>query len=122
MAFSTNPINGHARSSTRRQCSSNGTHCKRATLSSSAWPTADSVRVGDPSFIGPVLAGVFAWAGLYLRWAVECTHPRAEVNYARRPKRLRMNSISYKLAEGVHGRWPDRQGSIWIGNLIYKEL
>jgi hypothetical protein len=29
--------------------------------------TATNVRVGDPSFIGPVLAGVFVWAGLYLR-------------------------------------------------------
>ena len=29
--------------------------------------TATNVRVGDPSFIGPVLAGVFAWAGLWLR-------------------------------------------------------
>jgi hypothetical protein len=29
--------------------------------------TATNVRVEDPSFIGPVLAGVFAWAGLYLR-------------------------------------------------------
>ena len=29
--------------------------------------TATSVRLGDPSFIGPVLAGVFVWAGLYLR-------------------------------------------------------
>jgi hypothetical protein len=28
---------------------------------------ATNVRVGDPSFIGPVLAGVFVWAGLYLR-------------------------------------------------------
>jgi hypothetical protein len=29
--------------------------------------TATNVRVGDPSFIGPILAGVFVWAGLYLR-------------------------------------------------------
>ena len=29
--------------------------------------TATNVRVGDPSLIGPVLAGVFVWAGLYLR-------------------------------------------------------
>jgi hypothetical protein len=29
--------------------------------------TATNVRVGDPSFIGPVLAGVFVWAGQYLR-------------------------------------------------------
>ena len=29
--------------------------------------TATNVRVGDPSFIGPVIAGVFVWAGLYLR-------------------------------------------------------
>ena len=29
--------------------------------------TATNVRVGDPSFIGPVLAGFFVWAGLYLR-------------------------------------------------------
>ena len=29
--------------------------------------TATNVRVGDPSFIGPVLAGVFLWAGLFLR-------------------------------------------------------
>jgi len=29
--------------------------------------TATNVRVGDSSFIGPVLAGVFVWAGLYLR-------------------------------------------------------
>jgi hypothetical protein len=29
--------------------------------------TATNVRVGDPSFIGPVLAVVFVWAGLYLR-------------------------------------------------------
>jgi hypothetical protein len=29
--------------------------------------TATNVRVGDPSFIGPILAGVFAWAGLWLR-------------------------------------------------------
>jgi hypothetical protein len=29
--------------------------------------TATNVRVGDPSFIGPVLAGVLIWAGLYLR-------------------------------------------------------
>jgi len=29
--------------------------------------TATNVRVGDPSFIGPVLAGVLLWAGLYLR-------------------------------------------------------
>jgi hypothetical protein len=28
---------------------------------------ATNVRVGDPSFIGPVLARVFVWAGLYLR-------------------------------------------------------
>jgi hypothetical protein len=66
--------------------------------------------------------GVRLGRSVLARWAVECTHPRAEVNYAGRPKRLRMNSISYKLTEGVHGRWPDRQGSIWIGNLIYKEL
>jgi hypothetical protein len=29
--------------------------------------TATNVRVGDPSFIAPVLDGVFVWAGLYLR-------------------------------------------------------
>lgn len=29
--------------------------------------TATSVRIGDPAFIGPVLAGVFVWAGMYLR-------------------------------------------------------
>jgi hypothetical protein len=29
--------------------------------------TATNVRVGDPSFIGPVLAGVLIWVGLYLR-------------------------------------------------------
>jgi hypothetical protein len=29
--------------------------------------TATNVRVGDPSFIWPVLAGLFVWAGLYLR-------------------------------------------------------
>ena len=29
--------------------------------------TATNVRVGDLSLIGPVLAGVFVWAGLYLR-------------------------------------------------------
>src|SRR3984885_7978643 len=29
--------------------------------------TATNVRVGDPSFIGPVLAGVLVWTGLYLR-------------------------------------------------------
>jgi len=29
--------------------------------------TATNVRVGDPSFIGPIMAGVFVWAGLYLR-------------------------------------------------------
>jgi DoxX-like family len=29
--------------------------------------TATNVRMGDPSFIGPVLAGVSVWAGLYLR-------------------------------------------------------
>ena len=29
--------------------------------------TATNVRVGDPSFIGPVVAGVLIWAGLYLR-------------------------------------------------------
>jgi hypothetical protein len=29
--------------------------------------TATNVRMGDPSFIGPVLAGVFVWAGLCLR-------------------------------------------------------
>jgi hypothetical protein len=29
--------------------------------------TATNVRVGDSSFIGPILAGVFVWAGLYLR-------------------------------------------------------
>jgi hypothetical protein len=29
--------------------------------------TATSVRIGDPAFIGPILAGVFVWAGLYLR-------------------------------------------------------
>jgi hypothetical protein len=28
---------------------------------------ATNVRVGDPPFIGPVLAGRFVWAGLYLR-------------------------------------------------------
>jgi DoxX-like family len=29
--------------------------------------TATNVRLGDSSFIGPILAGVFVWAGLYLR-------------------------------------------------------
>jgi DoxX-like family len=29
--------------------------------------TATNVRVGDPSVVGPVLAGVFVWTGLYLR-------------------------------------------------------
>jgi len=29
--------------------------------------TATNVRVGDSSFIGPILVGVFVWAGLYLR-------------------------------------------------------
>ena len=29
--------------------------------------TATNVRVGDLSLIGPVLAGVFVWAGVYLR-------------------------------------------------------
>jgi hypothetical protein len=29
--------------------------------------TATNVRVEDSSFIGPILAGVFVWAGLYLR-------------------------------------------------------
>jgi len=29
--------------------------------------TATHVRIGDPSFIGPVLLGVFAWGGLFLR-------------------------------------------------------
>jgi hypothetical protein len=29
--------------------------------------TATNVRVGDPSVIGPILAGIFVWAGLYLR-------------------------------------------------------
>jgi hypothetical protein len=29
--------------------------------------TASNVRIGDPSLIGPVLAGVLVWAGLYLR-------------------------------------------------------
>lgn len=29
--------------------------------------TATNVRVGDPSFIAPVLDGVFVWAGVYLR-------------------------------------------------------
>jgi hypothetical protein len=29
--------------------------------------TATNVRVGDPSFIAPVLDGLFVWAGLYLR-------------------------------------------------------
>jgi hypothetical protein len=29
--------------------------------------TATNVRVGDPSFMAPVLDGVFIWAGLYLR-------------------------------------------------------
>jgi DoxX-like family len=29
--------------------------------------TATNVRVGDPSFIGPILADVFVWAGLFLR-------------------------------------------------------
>ena len=28
---------------------------------------ATNVRLEDPSFIGPVLGGVFVWAGLYLR-------------------------------------------------------
>ena len=42
MAFSANPINGHARSSTRRPCSSNGRNQKPATLSPSACPTVAS--------------------------------------------------------------------------------
>ena len=29
--------------------------------------TATHVRMGDPAFITPVLCGVFAWLGLYLR-------------------------------------------------------
>jgi hypothetical protein len=29
--------------------------------------TATHVRIGDPSFIGPVLLGVVAWGGLFLR-------------------------------------------------------
>lgn len=29
--------------------------------------TATNVRLEDPSFIGPVIAGVLVWAGLYLR-------------------------------------------------------
>ncbi len=29
--------------------------------------TATNVRVGDPSFVLPVLLGVFAWGGLFLR-------------------------------------------------------
>lgn len=29
--------------------------------------TATNVRVGDPSVIGPILAGILVWAGLYLR-------------------------------------------------------
>src|SRR5580704_11472590 len=44
MTFSTNPVDGHARSSTRKECSSNGPNYKRAALSSSAWPTTDSRR------------------------------------------------------------------------------
>jgi hypothetical protein len=28
---------------------------------------ATHVRIGDPSFIGPLLLGIFAWLGLYLR-------------------------------------------------------
>jgi hypothetical protein len=44
--------------------------------------TATNVRVEDRSFIGPVFAGVFAWAGLYLRWAIECPHPPAKVSSA----------------------------------------
>jgi hypothetical protein len=28
---------------------------------------ATHVRIGDPSFIGPLLFGIFAWLGLYLR-------------------------------------------------------
>ena len=29
--------------------------------------TATHVRIGDPSFVGPVLLGVLAWLGIYLR-------------------------------------------------------
>jgi hypothetical protein len=28
---------------------------------------ATQVRIGDPTFVGPLLLGIFAWAGLYLR-------------------------------------------------------
>jgi hypothetical protein len=28
---------------------------------------ATQVRIGDPSFVGPIVLGVLAWAGLYLR-------------------------------------------------------
>ncbi len=44
--------------------------------------TATNVRVGDPSFIGPVLAGVFVWAGLYLRDnRLSALIPVRKVNY-----------------------------------------
>ena len=31
--------------------------------------TATHVRIGDPHFVGPVILGIFAWLGLYLREA-----------------------------------------------------
>jgi len=47
--------------------------------------TATNVRVGDPSFIGPVLAGnSFVWAGLYCAMAVSGLNSRAKVNSAGR--------------------------------------
>jgi hypothetical protein len=49
--------------------------------------TATNVRVGDPSFIGPVLAGIFVWAGLYLHdGRLSGLIPRAKVNFAGRSK------------------------------------
>lgn len=44
--------------------------------------TATNVRVGDPSWIAPVLAGVFRLGGpVPAGWAVEWTRPRAKVNH-----------------------------------------
>jgi hypothetical protein len=65
--------------------------------------TATNVRVGDSSFIGPILAGVFVWAGLYLRDRRLSEAPiLAKLNHAGRSKRLRMRLASYKSTDGMH--------------------